>query len=34
MRKVGGTWKHSTLYRKGGTWKNALANFKAGGIWK
>ena len=32
--KVGGVWKRATLYRKGGTWKNALAKFKAGGIWK
>lgn len=32
--KVGGTWKQATLYRKGGAWKNALAKFKAGGIWK
>ncbi len=32
--KVGGTWKQTTLYRKGGAWKNALAKFKAGGIWK
>ena len=32
--KVGGTWKQATLYRKGNTWKNALAEFKAGGIWK
>lgn len=32
--KVGGVWKQATLYRKGGTWKNALAKFKAGGIWK
>lgn len=32
--KVGGVWKQATLYRKGGAWKNALANFKAGGIWK
>ena len=32
--KTGGTWKQTTLYRKGGTWKNALAKFKAGGIWK
>lgn len=32
--KVGGVWKQTTLYRKGGAWKNALAEFKAGGIWK
>lgn len=32
--KVSGVWKQATLYRKGGTWKNALAEFKAGGIWK
>lgn len=32
--KTGGTWKQATLYRKGGAWKNALAKFKAGGIWK
>ena len=32
--KVGGVWKQATLYRKGGAWKNALAKFKAGGIWK
>lgn len=32
--KVSGAWKQATLYRKGGTWKNALAKFKAGGIWK
>lgn len=32
--KVDGTWKQATLYRKGGAWKNALAKFKAGGIWK
>ena len=32
--KTGGTWKQATLYRKGSTWKNALAKFKAGGIWK
>lgn len=32
--KVSGVWKQATLYRKGGAWKNALANFKAGGIWK
>ena len=32
--KVSGVWKQATLYRKGGAWKNALAEFKAGGIWK
>lgn len=32
--KVGGTWKQTTLYRKGGAWKNALAEFKTGGTWK
>ena len=32
--KVGGVWKQAALYRKGGAWKNALAKFKAGGIWK
>ena len=32
--KVSGVWKQTTLYRKGGNWKNALAKFKAGGIWK
>lgn len=32
--KIGGVWKQTTLYRKGGAWKNALAEFKAGGIWK
>lgn len=32
--KVGGVWKQTMLYRKGGAWKNALAEFKAGGIWK
>lgn len=32
--KVSGVWKQTTLYRKGGAWKNALAKFKAGGIWK
>jgi hypothetical protein len=32
--KVSGMWKQATLYRKGSAWKNALAKFKAGGIWK
>lgn len=32
--KVSGVWKQTTLYRKGGNWENALAKFKAGGIWK
>ena len=26
--------KYGYAYRKGGAWKNALAKFKAGGIWK